>query len=66
MKMKEFGLTETKLFHSHRIFKRGIQANPLNSLWIHHCDGFQSGIVPPLSNTRLQSTLQNTFTMDMQ
>ena len=35
MKMKLFGLTETKLFHFHRIFKngtgRGVQANPL---WI--------------------------------
>ena len=23
MKMKQFGLTESKLFHSHRIFKNG-------------------------------------------
>ena len=39
MKMKLFGLTETKLFHFHGIFKkqrveRGIQANPLSRLWI--------------------------------
>ena len=36
-----YGLTETKLFHFHRIFKKrgtgmGVQANPLNPLWIHH------------------------------
>ena len=46
MKMKYFGLSETKLFHFHRKFKNGggggggrgegIQTNPLNSLWIRH------------------------------
>ena len=32
MKTKYFGLTETKLFHFHRIFKNGVgvQANPLS------------------------------------
>ena len=34
--MKQFGLTETKLFHFHRIFKNGVQgggvpANPLKT-----------------------------------
>ena len=41
MKMKKFGLSETKLFHFHRIFKNrereGFQATPLNPLWIRHC-----------------------------
>ena len=42
MKMKLFGLSETKLFHLHRIFKktgagRMVRANPLNSLWVRHC-----------------------------
>ena len=36
VKMKLFGLTETKLFHFYRIFKNGggegVQANPLNLL----------------------------------
>ena len=42
MKMKSFGLTETKLFHFHRIFKEGggeggggVQANPIR---IRHCN----------------------------
>ena len=38
MKMKQFGLPETKLFHFHMIFKKrgrkGVQASPLNHLWI--------------------------------
>ena len=32
-------LTETNLFHLHRIFKNGgerVQTNPLNPLWILH------------------------------
>ena len=40
MKMKYFGLTETKLFHFHSIFKNGggegVRANPLTPLWIRH------------------------------
>ena len=39
--MKSFGLTETKLFHFHRIFKNGggggVQANPLPPPPIRHC-----------------------------
>ena len=32
-------LTETNLFHFHRIFKtgEGVRANPLNPLWTRHC-----------------------------
>ena len=50
MKMKSFGVTETKLFHFHRIFKngggvgegagRGFKkvglSKPLNPIWIRH------------------------------
>ena len=40
MKMKYFGLTETKLFHFHMNFKNGggegFRANHLNPLWIRH------------------------------
>ena len=47
MKMRQFGLTETKLFHFHRLFKNGgggggagtkVRTNPLNLLWIRHCN----------------------------
>ena len=40
MKMKQFGLTETKLLQFHRIFKNvdgeGVQAYLLNPYWICH------------------------------
>ena len=39
MKMKQFGLTETKLFHFHRTFKNvggvGVQAKENNSISIY-------------------------------
>ena len=51
MKMKYFGLTETKLFHFHRIFEKrgggggsGVRANPQKTLWIRHWLGFLSGV----------------------
>ena len=41
MKMKKFGISESKLFRFHGIFKnggreRGFPVNPMNPLWIHH------------------------------
>ena len=35
--MKLFGLTETKLFHFHRIFKNRTQGGGFNPLWTRHC-----------------------------
>ena len=35
--MKEFGLTETKLFHVRRIFKAGGKGFQVNPLLISHC-----------------------------
>ena len=40
MKMKYFGLSDTKLLHFHKIFKNagggGVKTNPMNPLWICH------------------------------
>ena len=38
LKMKQFGLTEAKLFHFYRIFKNvGGEVVRVNPLWIRHC-----------------------------
>ena len=54
MKMKQFGLTDTKLFHFHRIFKTGGREGGSSEPLQHPLD-------PPLDQCVLPSTLMGSI-----
>ena len=66
MKMKQFGLTETKLFHFHWIFKigdgKGVQASPL---WIRHFEMVYTLGAPDCSESSLSHIVGHSQETDL-